>query len=111
MARNDPFTPAAVNVASSGTTSFDGSGSGTGAAIVSGLYANFDAELYIEDSADGGSTWNTVTQLTDDAGNLTFTAPWSTTFNRLMVKGSSRRIRVDNVDTASGYIAIDGDER
>jgi len=109
MARNDPYTPSPVQVSSSGTTTFDGSAAATGTAIVSGLFGSFDAELRYQ--AYDGSSWQTVALLTDDAGNTTFSADWSTQFNRLMVSANDRRIEVSNVDSSSGYVAIDGDER
>lgn len=90
---------------------FDGSSGGTGAAIISGIYANFDAELYIECSDDGGTSWIAATQLTDDSGNVTFSADWHSQFNRVMINSGSRRIRIDNVDTLEGVTAVDGDER
>lgn len=111
MARNDPFTPDHVSVASDGSTTFDGSSGGTGSAIISGIYANFDAEVYIESSNDGGTSWSQVTQLSDDNDNLTFTASWHSQFNRVMISSGNRRVRIDNVDSASGLVAIDGDER
>jgi hypothetical protein len=113
MARNDPFTPDFVNVADTNSTTFDGSSGGTGTAIVSGMYADFDAEIYIEASNDGGTSWTQISQLTDENGNTTFTSSWHTQFNRVMISSGSRRIRVDNVtgDSGSGEVAIDGDER
>jgi hypothetical protein len=113
MARNDPFTPDFATVSDGSSTTFDGSGGGTGSAIVSGMYGNFDAEIYIEASNDGGSSWTQITQLTDESDNTTFTGPWHTQFNRVMISSGTRRIRVDNVtgDSGSGEVAIDGDER
>jgi len=111
MARNDPFTPNFETVNSSNSVTFDGSSGGTGTVIVSGLYGSFDAEIYIEASNDGGSSWTQVTQLKDEFGNNTFTADWHTQFNRLMISSGSRRLRIDNIDSASGEVAIDGDER
>lgn len=107
-------TDSTVDVSSSSAESiayFDGSSGGTGAAIISGIYANFDAELYIESSSDSGSTWSRVTQLTDDNGNVTFSADWHSQFNRVMINSGSRRISIENVDTLEGLTAIDGDER
>jgi len=109
MARNDPYLPAPANPASSTSVTFDGSTSSTGTAIVSGLAGNFDAEIYLE--AYDGSSWQEVSQLETDTGTLTFGADWSTQFNRLMVSQNDRRIRIDNVDSTSGWVAIDGDER
>jgi hypothetical protein len=109
MARNDPYLPAPVNVAAGGSTTFDGSAAGTGTAIVSGLQGSFDAEVRVQ--AYDGANWQTVGLLTDDAGNTTLTADWATQFNRLMVSTNDRRLKVDNVDTASGWVAADGDER
>lgn len=111
MAQNDPYLPDAVSVANGSNTTFDASSSGTGTAIASGLYGTFDAEIYLEDSPDGGTTWNTVSQFADDAGNTTFTAQWATQFNRVMIEGSKRRLRIENVGSSSGYVALDGDER
>lgn len=109
MAQNDPYAPNAVSVPSSGSTTFDGSDGETNAAIVSGMMGSFDAEVYLE-AHDGGS-WQEVAQLTDANDNTTFSATWHTQFNRLLVSSGARRIRIDNVDSASGYVAVDGDER
>ena len=111
MAQNDPYIPDFLSIASSGSDNFDGSASSTDAAIISGVMGTADAELYIEASNDGGSSWSTVTQLTDTDGATTFTADWHTQYNRLMVKVNTRRLRIDNVDSSSGNFAVDGDER
>lgn len=111
MARNDPFLPDHESVSDGESVEFDGSSGETGSAIVSGLYGDFDAELYIESSTDDGSSWEEIVQLTDDEGETSFSSPWHSQFNRLMISDGIRRIRVDNVDSESGYVAIDGDER
>ena len=111
MAQNDPFTPDHSTVADGANTTFDGSSGETNAAIISGLYGNFNAEIYLEDSDDGGTSWTQITQFTDDEGDLTFADNWATQFNRLMVKQNERRIRIENVDSESGEVTVDGDER
>lgn len=109
MARNDPYLPAPANPASSGTAVFDGSASSTGTAIVSGLQGNFEAEIRYQ--AYDGTSWQTVALLEDDAGNTTFSADWSTQFNRLYVSTNDRRIEVTNTSASAGWCAADGDER
>ena len=115
MARNDPYTAAAFSVPDQGTAVFDGSNSSTGAAIISGLAGNTGAEIRLQ--AYDGSSWTTVAPLSDDGGNLTFTADWHTQFNRLLVNGGGSpssgdlRIEVTNVDGNSGSFSADGDER
>lgn len=110
MARNDPYLPDFVTVADGGSTTFDGSASGTGTAIINEISGNFDATLYIEESNDGGTSWTQITQLEDDAGNTTFTASWHTQFNRLYVSSGTRRLRVDDAG-AGGAVSVTGDER
>lgn len=114
MAANDPYTPDPVELDTSGgattTTNFDGSGSSTNAAIVTGLMGTLDCEVYLE--AWDGSSWQVVAQLTDDQGNTTFSADWHSQFNRLVVATDARRIRIDSVDSSSGgWVAVEGDER
>jgi len=115
MARNDPYTAAAFSVPDQGTAVFDGSNSSTGAAIISGLAGNTGAEIRLQ--AYDGSSWTTVAQLTDDAGNTSFVEDWHTQFNRLMVNGGGSpsagdlRIEVTNVSQNSGDFLADGDER
>jgi hypothetical protein len=109
MALNDPYLPDPVNVSSGGNTTFDGSTAGTNTAYVLSLSGNFDAEIYLE--AWDGSAWQEVTQLTDDAGNTTLSAGWHTQYNKIPVSTNARRIRIENVDTSSGWVAVEGDER
>jgi len=111
MARNDPYIPDFQTVVDGASATFDGSAGGTGAAIISELSANFDAQIYIEQSTDGGTSWTEITALGDDAGNETFAANWHTQFNRVLVKANVRRVRVDNVDSVSGEVGATGDER
>lgn len=109
MAQNDPYLPATVNVTSGGNTTFDGTASATDTAIMSGAMATFDAQIFIE--AFDGTAWQTVTQLSDANGNATFAANWHTQFNRVYLSTNDRRVRIENVDSVSGYVAIEGDER
>ena len=87
----------------------DATDAGTNVAIVSGAMATFDAELYID--AWDGSTWQEVTQLSDDSGNATFSADWHTQFNRIYIGVDERRLRIENVDSSAGWTAVEGDER
>lgn len=115
MAANDPYTSAAFGVADTATAVFDGSDSSTGAAIVSGLAGNGDAEIRLQ--SYNGSSWVTVAQLADDSGSTTFSNNWHTMFNRLMVNGGGtpstgdQRIEVTNVSGAAIDVSADGDER
>lgn len=113
MARNDPYLPSPQSVDASGGTDptaiFDGSASSTGSAIVSGAMANIDATVFIE--AFDGTAWQQVTQLSDANGNSTFSGSWHSQFNRVYVSTNDRRIRIENQDTVSGWVALDGDER
>lgn len=111
MARNDPYLPNAVNVSSGSSATFDGSDGGTNAAIISGIYGEVDSEIFLEDSSDSGATWDHITKFDDEDGGTTFTANYSTQFNRIMVEENNRRIRVENVDTTFGNVTVDGDER
>jgi len=115
MARNDPFTTAAFDVADTGTFVVDGSASSTGAAIVSGIGGNADAEIRLQ--AYDGSAWVTTALLSDASGNDTFTADWHTQFNRVLVNGGGsptsgdQRLEVTNVSGGLGDFSADGDER
>lgn len=116
MAQNDPYTSSTFGVSSSGgTTTFDGSDSSTGAAIVSGLAGNADAEVRVQ--SYNGTSWVTVAQLEDDSGNATFSADWHTQFNRIVVNGGGspstgdQRIQVTNTSGSGGDFSADGDER
>lgn len=115
MAQNDPFTTAAFGVADTNTFVIDGSASSTGAAIISGLSGNGDAQIRVQ--AYDGSAWVTTTKLTDANGNSTFSADWHTQFNRIMVNGGGspsagdQRLEVTNVSGGSADYSADGDER
>lgn len=111
MTRNDPYNPDYVSVADQSTATFDGSAAGTNAAIISEIAGNGDAELRIEESNDGGSTWQVITQLTDSEGSTTFTANFHTQFNRLLVEQGVRRLKVTNVSGGSAVYSVSGDER
>jgi hypothetical protein len=110
MARNDPYLPDFQTVADNGSVTFDGSASGTGSAIVNEVAANFDCEIFIEESNDGGTSFQEVTQLTDGDGNLIFSADLHSQFNRIYVSQGERRLRIDDAATG-GIISITGDER
>jgi len=109
MAQNDPYLPDPVDVADASNATFDGSDSETNAAIISGAMAKFDATVFID--AWDGTTWQEVTQLSDANGNATFSADWHTQFNRVYVAVDERRLRIENGSGASGWCAVDGDER
>ncbi len=115
MARDDPFTTAAFGVADTNTFIIDGSSSSTGAAIVSGVSGNEQAELRIQ--AYNGTSWVTVATLEDSSGSTSFSAPWHTQFNRIVVNGGGspssgdQRIEVTNVSGNAGDFSADGDER
>lgn len=106
----DIYSPDYVSVSSGNSTYFDGSTSSTNSAIISSLSGDVDAEIYIERSNDGGSTWQQTTKLTDSSGSGTFSANWHTQGNRVLVSSGVRRVRVDNVDSVSGHIEAIGDE-
>ena len=109
MAQNDPFLPDPVDVASSANATFDGTDAETDVAIISGAMATFDAEIFID--AWDGTEWQEVTQLADANDNATFSANWHTQFNRVYAGTNRRRVRIENVDTESGFCAVEGDER
>lgn len=117
MARNDPFTTAAFGVADTNTFVIDGSDSATGAAIVSGVSGNADAEVRLQAYDGGASTWTTTALLDDANGNTTFSSDWHTQFNRIMVNGGGspsggdQRLQVTNVSGGAGDFSADGDER
>jgi hypothetical protein len=113
MAQNDPYNPDFITVADGGSGTFDASASAATGAIVSEVAGDTDAEIYIEESNDGGSSWTQITQLEDEGGNTTFTAPFHSQFNRIMLEPGKRRLRIDNVDGGgnSGNYSVSGDER
>ena len=104
------YAPDYKNPASGSSVYFDGSGSSTGKALITSISGDFDAEIYIERSNDGGSTWQQTTQLTDANGNTTFSAGWHTQGNREILSTGVRRLRIKNVDGSSGYVEAIGDE-
>ena len=106
---NDPFLPDPVNVAAGANATFDGTDAETDVAVISGAMATFDAEVHID--AWDGTEWQEVTQLADAEGNATFTANWHTQLNRLFAGTNRRRVRIENVGSASGFCAVEGDER
>lgn len=111
MARNDPFNPDYASLADQGTAVFDGSGSATGAAVISEVAGNGDAELRIQESNDGGSNWQTIAQLTDASGNTTFTADFHSQYNRVLVESGVRRLQITNVSGATAVVSVSGDQR
>jgi hypothetical protein len=110
MARNDPYLPDFQTVADNGSVTFDGSASATGSAIVNEVAGNFDCEIFIEESNDGGTSFEEVTQLLNDNGNTVFQADLHSQFNRIYVSQGERRLRIDDAATG-GIISITGDER
>lgn len=102
------YTPTPVSVASGGSTTFDGSSSSTNEAVVTSVVGAFDAEIYYE--AYDGTAWQEISPIPDSSGNVTYGSPFHSQGNRVLIVSGERRIRIDNVDTASGYIALDGDE-
>jgi len=117
MAQNDLVTTAAFGVADTGTFIVDGSDSATGAAIVSGLAGNANAEIRLQAFDGGASSWTTVSLLEDADSNTIFYADWHTQFNRVPVNGGGspsngdQRLEVTNVSGGSGDFSADGDER
>lgn len=110
MARNDPYLPDFATVADGGSTTFDGSASSTGTAIVNEIAGDFDAEIYIEESNDGGTSWTQIAQLRTEQGKAVFDGPWHTQFNRLYVSSGARRLLVSDAG-AGGVVSVTGDER
>ena len=109
MAQNDPFLPDPVDVAESANATFDGTDAETDVAIISGAMATFDATVHID--AWDGTEWQEVAQLADADDNETFSASWHTQFNRVYVGTDRRRVRIENVESTSGWCAVEGDER
>jgi hypothetical protein len=110
MAQNDPYLPDYATVADNGSTTFDGSASSTNAAIINEVAGNFDVQIFIEESNDGGTSWDEITQLQDANGNNTFTGSFHTQFNRVYVAVGERRLRIDDAG-AGGRVSVTGDER
>lgn len=102
------YTPTPVSVDSGGSTTFDGSGSSTNEAVVTSVVGAFDAEIYYE--AYDGTAWQEISPIPDSAENVTYGSPFHSQGNRVLIVSGQRRIRIDNVDASSGYIALDGDE-
>jgi len=111
MARGDPYNPDFADIADTNTATFDGSSSSTNAAVISEISGNGDAEIRVQHSNDSGSTWTTVAQLENDAGNLTFNADFHTQFNRIIVSSGVRRIQITNVSGSQSQYDVSGDER
>jgi hypothetical protein len=109
MARGDPYKPDYVTL-SGGNTTFDGSDSGTNAAVILELQGVTDAQITIEESNDGGTNWTQVTQLSDANGNATFNAEWHSQFNRILVIQNKRRVKITDVGTG-GDVSVAGEER
>jgi hypothetical protein len=109
MAANDPYKPDFVTLAGNSTT-FDGTDSATGAALINELSGKTDANIFIEESNDGGTNWEETTQLTDANGNNTFSADWHSQFNRILVVQDERRVKITDVGTG-GNVSVTGDER
>jgi len=109
MAANDAYLPDHVTL-SGGTATFDGSAGATGAAAINEAMGGTDAEVYVEGSTDGGSTWTEIAQLSDSEGNTTFASDWHSQFNRIMVESGKRRLKISDVGSG-GEVAVSGDER
>ncbi len=113
MARNDPYLPDFETVPDGGSVTFDGSASATNAAIVNEVTGTIDAFIFIEESNDGGTTFEVVAQL--QAGTTdTHVADFHSQFNRIYVSVGERRLRFVDANPgngASGTISITGDER
>jgi hypothetical protein len=110
MARGDPYLPDFATVADGGSVTFDGSASSTDTAIINEIYGDFDVQIFIEASNDGGTNWTQVTKLLDANGNAVFSGSFHTQFNRVYVSVGERRIRIDDAGTG-GEVAVTGDER
>jgi hypothetical protein len=110
MARNDPYIPDFQTVPQGGSVTFDGTQSGTNEAIINEVAGNLDCELFIEESNNGGSTFQQVAQLRTDDGTPTFFGDFHSQFNRIYVSVGKRRLRIDDVGTG-GEISVTGDER
>lgn len=108
---DSPYLPDHEQVADGANVRFDGSDGPTDAAIISGVYADFDATIHIDGSTDGGQTWEEIVQLTPEGEDNFFAAGFHTQFNRLMVSDGVRSLRIENVDTTTGLVGVDGDHR
>jgi hypothetical protein len=111
MARNDPYLPDFATVSAGGSVVFDGSQSGTGEALVNEVAGNFDVNITIEESNNGGSSFTEVTQLSTGNGNLVFSGPFHSQFNRIYVSQNERRIRIADASGTGGEVSVTGDER
>jgi hypothetical protein len=90
---------------------FDGDTVGTDGAVVSEIAGDCNAEIYIEESKDGGSNWFTVAQLEDENGNTTFGADFHTQYNRILIEKDVRRLFIKAVGSSDGRVSVSGDER
>jgi len=100
-----------VSVSSSSSYSVDGSGiSSTNDALIVTAGATFKAEVYWEGSTAGDGTGYDGPQLEDQDGNVTFSAGWSTQFNRYPIVENNVRLRFKNVGSSSGTLIVTGDE-
>jgi hypothetical protein len=102
-----PFTPSPVSVASGSNVTIDGSSVSTNKVLVTSMGAKFDAEVFID--AYDGATWQETRQLAASDGSTTLTADWDTQANRILCVANERRLRIENVDTASGQFSAEGD--
>lgn len=106
----DKFTPDPIEVTSGNTTTIDGTNSSTNSAIIATLVGGFDAQIFYEAYDSSTGTWQEIALIGTDGGQDTFTADWSTQGNRWMVSDQERRLRIENVDSGSGFVAVDGDQ-
>jgi hypothetical protein len=111
MARNDPYLPDFATVSGGGSVVFDGSQSGTGEAIINEVAGNFDVNISIEESNNGGSSFTEVTKLATENGNLVFAADFHSQFNRIYVSQNERRLRISDATGTGGEVSVTGDER
>lgn len=103
-----PYTPTTQEVLSGDFVTFDGTEGDTDSAIIVSFAANFDAKIIYE-AADGVGTWQQISTIGSESGDPIFTAEWHSQGNRFLISKDSRRIKIENVDTVSGWIAVDGD--
>lgn len=104
------YTPDYADIGASATATFDGSASSTGDADISSLAGNGDAEIRIEASNDGGSTWTTITLLENASGGTTFSGSWHTQFNKLPVSTNTRRVKITNTSGGQAQYSVAGNE-
>ena len=105
MAVNDSYADASTGIADTGTFTVDGSGSGTGAVLITELGGTGDFNVFRDvDTTDDG-TYDATTQIESTTGE------WHSQANDLICSQSQNvRLRIKNVSGGSITVFVSGYE-